>query len=123
VWGSGIDDFEWDIVAFVVQWAPYGGPSEEDSLPRFGMTCAQLHVRFAEVIRKLGDFHRASLSDPQRELVRRGQRLLASETVVGERTSGPSDSDVPFGIDLTEAPGRWSLRQGVWHWTAAQASL
>lgn len=104
---------------FVLRWVPYGGPSEEESLPRFGMTCAQLHTRFAEVIRKLGDVHRASLSDSQRELVQRGQKLLASQTVVGERSSVRRLSDVQFAIDLADATGRWSLRQGVWQWTAS----
>jgi hypothetical protein len=112
-----IDDFEWDIVAFVLRWAPYGGPSEEESLPHFGMTCAQLQTRFAGVIRKLGDFPRASLSDPQRDLVQQGRRLLASQTFGAKRTSVPRQSDVRFTTDLAEATGRWSLRHGVWHWT------
>jgi hypothetical protein len=112
-----LDDVDWELVTFVMCWAPYGGPSEEQSLPRFGMTCPQLQTRFAGVIRKLGDFHRARLSDAQRELIEQGQRLLASQTVVDERTSVPRQSDVRFTTDLAGATGHRSLRHGVWHWT------
>ncbi|GAS91600.1 uncharacterized protein RMCB_5696 [Mycolicibacterium brisbanense] len=111
-----VDDFDWDIVTFILRWAPYGGPSEEECWPRFGMTCAQLHTRFADIMRKLGGFGHANLSDRQRELVRQGQRLLA--TVTGEPTPVPSTPDVRLATDLSEAPGHWSLRQGVWHWTS-----
>lgn len=113
---AAIDAFHWDIVAFVLSWAPYGGPGDEESLPCFGMTAAQLQARFADVISKLGASPPPNLSDPQRELVKQGQQLLASRTVVSAPTTSRDRSTQPT-TDPAAAKGRRALRRGVWHWT------
>jgi hypothetical protein len=48
-----MDWFDRQIVQFIVWWAPFGGPSEEDTLPRFGLTPEQLARRFDRIVSKL----------------------------------------------------------------------
>lgn len=46
-----MDRFDRDIVEFMLRWAPYGGPSEEDTMPEFGMNCPELRERAVGIIR------------------------------------------------------------------------
>lgn len=69
------DPFHWEIIAFMVSWAPYGGPSDEDALPTFGMNCQDLVARFNKVVRALMG-QRAHLSEQQLDLLLRAERLL-----------------------------------------------
>jgi hypothetical protein len=48
-----MDWFDRQIVQFIVWWAPFGGPPEEDILPRFGLTPAQLARRFDRIVSNL----------------------------------------------------------------------
>ncbi len=45
-----MDSFDRQIVQFIVRWAPFGGPPDEDVLPGFGLTPPQLRQRFAKII-------------------------------------------------------------------------
>jgi len=45
-----VDTFERDILQFVLAWAPYGGPREDDVWLQFGMTAEQLAGRFAKIV-------------------------------------------------------------------------
>jgi hypothetical protein len=45
-----VDSFERDILQFVLAWAPYGGPREDDVWLQFGMTAEQLGGRFATIV-------------------------------------------------------------------------
>lgn len=40
-----LDDFETDMIEFVLSWRPYDGPHDEDTFPRFGLSAQQLHNR------------------------------------------------------------------------------
>lgn len=64
-----VDRFDWEILDFVVQWAPYGGPAEEEVLPRFGMTREQLQARFSDVVMELTSRRRLRLTAEQRQLL------------------------------------------------------
>lgn len=118
---TSVDDFEWDVVAFVLSWAPYGGPREDEVLPRFGMTRAGIEKRFADVIGFIferGGSRRTGLSDSRRELAERGRRLLASKGQVAVHRVAPPASG-PIVKNFAGTIGRWSLRHGVWHWVPA----
>jgi hypothetical protein len=45
-----VDTFERGILQFVLAWAPYGGPREDDVWLQFGMTVEQLGGRFAKIV-------------------------------------------------------------------------
>lgn len=45
-----MDTFDRRILQFVLAWAPYGGPREDDVWPQFGMTAEQLRDRFAQIV-------------------------------------------------------------------------
>jgi hypothetical protein len=47
---ESIDPFDRELLRFVLNWAPYGGPPDE-VLPRFGIRSSHLHVRVDEIIR------------------------------------------------------------------------
>ena len=48
-----MDPFDRQIVQFVVRWAPFGGPPDEDVLPGFGLTPAELHQRFRQIVAEM----------------------------------------------------------------------
>jgi hypothetical protein len=73
---------DWEILRFVVSWAPYGGPHDEETVPRFGMNSERLKARFAEIVRAL-DSGNAPLDFDQRQLLRRACELAASATRQG----------------------------------------
>lgn len=49
--GGGVADrFEHDIVTFMRNWAPYGGPPADEVLPEFGLTRDQLVQRYHQIV-------------------------------------------------------------------------
>ncbi|OBJ95949.1 hypothetical protein A5638_19115 [Mycolicibacterium fortuitum] len=70
-----MDSFERVLLNFVLAWAPYGGPREDDVWLEFGMTAEQLCVRFTRIVS--GQLPRArSLSAADRCLLERACRYL-----------------------------------------------
>lgn len=77
---AGVDRFDWEILAYVVSWAPYSGPSEDDVMPAFGMTLHQLEERFALIVEVLLARRRLQLNRQQRELLGRAVKLRPPAT-------------------------------------------
>ncbi len=98
-----VDGIDWEIVEFVVRWAPFGGPDPEEALPRFGMTCEQLSARCAQIVSRLGGFE-TLLDGRRRALLERARQFLES-----------GGADIAT-LDPMSRPGRWVARRGVWHW-------
>lgn len=46
-----LDRYERDVLAFVIAWAPYGGPPDDEVLPEFGITKPDLITRAADIVR------------------------------------------------------------------------
>jgi hypothetical protein len=46
-----LDPFHRDLIRFVLSWTSYGGPPEEELLPRFGVTNALLRQRILAMTR------------------------------------------------------------------------
>ncbi|MFV8048110.1 hypothetical protein [Mycobacterium sp. 48b] len=79
-----MDSFERLLLKFVLAWAPYGGPREDDVWLEFGMTAEQLCVRFAGIVS--GHVPRAkALSAADRCLLGRACRYLRHQRESGER--------------------------------------
>ncbi|BBZ03808.1 hypothetical protein MCHIJ_32450 [Mycolicibacterium chitae] len=98
-----IDGIDWEIVEFVVRWAPFGGPDPEEALPRFGMTSEQLSARCAHIVARVGRFE-SRLDGHRRALLGRARQFLES-----------GGTDIAT-LDPMARPGRWVARRGVWHW-------
>lgn len=45
-----IDDFDREIVHFVLEWAPFGGAADEDAFTRFGLDWSQLCERVGGLV-------------------------------------------------------------------------
>jgi hypothetical protein len=48
-----VDWFDRWILQYMLWWAPFGGPPEEDVFPRFGMNASQLADPFAYLVAAL----------------------------------------------------------------------
>lgn len=79
-----MDSFERVLLNFVLAWAPYGGPREDDVWLEFGMTAEQLCARFARIVS--GQLPRArSLSAADRCLLERACRYLRHQRESAKR--------------------------------------
>lgn len=45
-----LDWFDRKIVEFILAWAPYDGPTDDETFPEFGMSTADLKARFVEIM-------------------------------------------------------------------------
>ncbi|OWL96715.1 hypothetical protein B7435_27545 [Mycolicibacterium peregrinum] len=79
-----MDSFERVLLKFVLAWAPYGGPREDDVWLEFGMTAEQLFVRFSGIVS--GQVPRVrALSAADRSLLGLACRHLREQRQSGER--------------------------------------
>ncbi|OMB90211.1 MULTISPECIES: hypothetical protein [Mycolicibacterium] len=115
-----VDQFDWEILEFVVAWAHYGGPSDEHTVPLFGMDAPRLLERFHEVVIRLGRGGHATLTFKQYKLFQRAAAVQA-RLVRDHQPSGPAKSDKRSAAELSATAGRWFQHQGVWHWQESEA--
>jgi hypothetical protein len=47
---AALAPFERDMIEYVISWAPYGDPPEDDCLPRFGKSFAHVQIRVRELV-------------------------------------------------------------------------
>ena len=110
-----VSEFDWELLTFVVQWASYGGPSPEDVLPNFGMTC----IRFRERVEEIIDYARRRphrVGPERRELVGRAAEWLS--TLTDDSPYGRPTPAEPEAVDPLMAEGP-TLTRGVWRWQRA----
>lgn len=79
-----MDTFERVLLKFVLAWAPYGGPREDDVWLEFGMTAEQLCVRFARIVSGLVP-RAKGLSVADRCLLERACRYLRHQRESAKR--------------------------------------
>ncbi|OMC37006.1 hypothetical protein A5740_05385 [Mycobacterium sp. GA-1841] len=79
-----MDTFERLLLKFVLAWAPYGGPREDDVWLEFGMTAEQLCLRFARTVSRLVPRAR-TLSTDDRCLLERACRYLRHQRESAQR--------------------------------------
>lgn len=65
---------ERQLLAFVLQWAPYGGPFDEDTFPRFGLTASAVMRRFDRIV-VCAEMRLDELNDRDADLVRRANAV------------------------------------------------
>ena len=68
-----MDPFDRQIVQFVVRWAPFGGPPDEDILPGFGLTPVELRQRFRQIVAEMTS-PETTLSDEDTALLAKARR-------------------------------------------------
>lgn len=78
-----MDSFERQVLHFVLAWAHYGGPREDDVWIRFGMTAEQLSARFGRIV--AASVPKApNLPAPDRCLLERARLYLRRRRESGE---------------------------------------
>lgn len=115
-----VDQFDWEIIEFVVAWAHYGGPSDEHTVPLFGMYAPRLLERFHEMVVRLGRGGHATLTFKQYKLLQRAA-AVQSRLVREHQACGTAQSDKSSAAELSATAGRWFQHQGVWHWLESEA--
>jgi hypothetical protein len=72
-----LDRFDHDLLAFVLSWAPYGGPPADECFVEFGMSPGRVHERCLQVVctARPGDF-----GDGDWALLIRASQLLLGPT-------------------------------------------
>jgi hypothetical protein len=65
-----LDWYDRQIMQFALRWMPFGGPPEDEMLPRFGLTPGEFRTRFEEIV--------SNLSRNSRSLNEQDSELLAS---------------------------------------------
>lgn len=115
-----VDQFDWEIIEFVVAWAHYGGPKDEHTVPLFGMDVPRLLERFHEVVLRLGRGGHATLTFKQYKLFQRAA-AVQSHLVREHQACGTAKSDKSSAAELSATAGRWFQNQGVWHWQESEA--
>jgi hypothetical protein len=45
-----VNQFDRHLVSFVLTWAPFGGPTDEDTFPRFGLRANRVMGRFRRIV-------------------------------------------------------------------------
>src|SRR5690242_18544761 len=77
-----LDRFDRDLLSFMVSWAPYGGPPDNECFVEFGMSADRVRERCVHVV---STARAADCADEERELLLRTCRLLLGQR--GQRDS------------------------------------
>jgi hypothetical protein len=120
--------FDRELIEFFLQWEPFGGPTEEEAFPRFGLTCEQLRTRIETI---LSGQSTAPVSKPTDQLL-----LRSAAQVLGwcSRPTATSTHRVPSlanetEVELTVLPAdplglppntMWRNDRGVWRCAARE---
>jgi hypothetical protein len=86
-----MDSFDRHLVQFVVTWAPFGGPSDEDTYPRFGLRGRKLWNRFNRIVAS-AELVLPELQDDDAELTEQPRALIGSHHLDDPRQRGPRNS-------------------------------
>ncbi|AKS31862.1 hypothetical protein [Mycolicibacterium goodii] len=65
-----MDSYDRDVMRFVLAWAPYGGPREDEVWVSFGISVEQLGERFADAVTRCR-LRAAVLPESDRQLLAR----------------------------------------------------
>jgi hypothetical protein len=81
-----LDRFDRDLLSFMVSWAPYGGPPDNECFVEFGMSADRVHERCVQVV---STTRAADCADEERDLLLRTCRLLLGRPDQRDRRSIP----------------------------------
>lgn len=82
-----LDRFDRDLLAFLLSWAPYGGPPENECFVEFGMSAKRLQERCVQVV---STTRAVDCCDEERQLLMRTCRLLLGHPSQRDRRSTAS---------------------------------
>ncbi|MCX2930843.1 hypothetical protein ORI20_11175 [Mycobacterium sp. CVI_P3] len=85
-----MDWYDRQIIQFVVRWMPFGGPPEEETLPRFGLTPSEFRIRFREIVSDLTR-KKCTLGEDDRELLASTIYAFKSESQRSQQASANQD--------------------------------
>jgi len=83
--GVVTDSFDRHLLQFVLAWTPFGGPTDEDTFPRFGLRASTAHDRFIVSTKSVGS-QLSSLDEDDADLERRAQAHLHADRSLASRT-------------------------------------
>jgi hypothetical protein len=72
---TGVQHLDWfdrKIIEFILAWAPYDGPTDDETFPEFGMSTEDLEARFVEII-AMQTLLRHVMGSDDRALLQRAQ--------------------------------------------------
>ena len=81
-----MDAYDRHLLSFVLTWAPFGGPPEEDSFPRFGLPTSAIYERFDRIVAAV-EGRTADLDEIDLDLVRRARAVVPTVAQECETTS------------------------------------
>jgi hypothetical protein len=81
-----LDRFDRDLLAFILSWAPYGGPPENECFVEFGMTADRVREHCMEVVCGVRS---VEYGDPDCSLIFRCSRLLLGPVQRDNRSEAP----------------------------------
>lgn len=114
-----MNQFDREILQFVLAWAAYGGPPEDEVLPRFGMSAERLNERVSEI---LSQTRVPDVSSDDRTLLTSvaalgGCGLHREPVSTSKHMPAASMSPKSVGDDRRkDAHDQPILRRGVWRW-------
>jgi hypothetical protein len=81
-----LDRFDRDLLAFMLSWAPYGGPPANECFVEFGMSIDRVRERCMEVVCTA---RAAEYGDAEHALLLRGSQLLLGPVQRERRSAAP----------------------------------
>jgi hypothetical protein len=90
-----MDWFDRRIVQYMLHWQPFGGPPEEEVLPRFGMSLPQLNRRFDRIVKRM-EVQREALRSEDVALLSAVNRVKVEAAVKRELESAEAPLHWPF---------------------------
>ena len=84
--GKQLDRFDRDLLAFVLSWAPYGGPPDDECFVEFGMSIDRVHEHCMQLVCTA---RAADYGDTEHSLLMRAARLLLGPVQRDRRSAAP----------------------------------
>lgn len=100
-----LDWFDRKIIEFILAWAPYDGPTDDETFPEFGMSTADLKARFVEIISMQTLLEHVMGSD-DRALLQRAQAYFLHITHQAPHSVAPKEEGPVAGRTGTTAATR-----------------
>jgi hypothetical protein len=88
-----LDNFDREMLSFVIRWSPYGGPPESEVFPEFGISLSCLIERIGQIV---DAFDCVCVSVKDRHLLERARRVLAT----GKTDAPPNTWRGPIRAEL-----------------------
>jgi hypothetical protein len=113
-----LDRFDRDLLVFILSWAPYGGPPDNECFVEFGMSAERVRERCMQVV---STTRAVDCADEERELLLRTCRLLLGRPGQRERRSSASLNKPKVTRLVRRAAVATALRPAETGWSATSS--